>query len=179
MLFYTKPARMSSVFSHFFHLCGGFFAAFYGKSAKLGRGAARGRTKRAPSLNINSKLGRSLSMLFKRGFAPVSDRGRSFAVRPCRILNQIFNRIFSRLLYRILYQPLNRQLNQPLNRCLNRPSNHRLNQLLNRRLNRQFAVDAFLGKKALKVFKSPCDTADTVLRALVFKRDIAVVACPL
>ena len=58
-----------------------FFAAFYGKSAKLGRGAARGRTKRAPSLNINSKLGRSLNMLFKRGFAPVSDRGRSFAVR--------------------------------------------------------------------------------------------------
>lgn len=170
MLFYTKPARMSSVFSHFFHLCGGFFAAFYGKSAKLGRGAARGRTKRAPSLNIKSKLGRSLNMLFKMGFAPLSHKVTELC-RPCRILNQIFNRIFSRLLYRTLYQPLNR--------CLNRPSNHRLNQRLNRRLNRQFAVDAFLGKKALKVFKSPCDTADTVLRALVFKRDIAVVACPL
>lgn len=178
MLFYTKPARMSSVFSHFFLICGGFFAAFYGKSAKFGRGCRREKTKRAPSLNINSKPGRSLNMLFKRGFAPLSDRVTELC-RPCRVLNQIFNRIFSRLLYRTLYQPLNRRLNQPLNCCLNQPSNHRLNQLLNRRLNRQFAVDAFLGKKAFKVFKSPRDTADTVLRTLVFKRDIAVVACPL
>ena len=59
----------------FFPFAADFFAAFYGKSAKLGRGAARGKTKRTPSLNINSKPGRSLNMLFKRGFAPVSDRG--------------------------------------------------------------------------------------------------------